>query len=97
MNTNCKIESNVQNEFNSSSLQIQNLASEFKQNITTIKVREIDKRYTHANLNFGRCTQDCCSNISSHWLTRQNSDYCQSDLICNRHAKLWTQVRDLLA
>ena len=62
----------------------------------TIKVRELDKRYTHANPKQGKCTFENCEHTSTHWLTRQNSDYCQSDMICHQHAKIWMQVRDLI-
>jgi|GEM_PF-5324533 len=96
MKTNFNIKTNVRNEPNSSSFQIENIASELQETITIIKIRELNKRYTHANPKSGRCTQDCCPNVSTHWLTRENSDYCQSDMICNQHAKLWMEIRDLL-
>lgn len=64
---------------------------------TIIQVRELDKRYTHANPKLGKCTLDCCQNNSTHWLTRQNAEYCQSDMVCHQHAKIWMQVRDLVS
>ena len=61
-----------------------------------IEVRELDKRYTYANPKQGKCTMPGCNIIATHWLTRQSKSYCQSDMICNQHAILWTQIKDLL-
>lgn len=63
----------------------------------SIKIREIDKRYTYANPKKGKCTMDCCNNQGTHWLTRNNENYCQSDIVCNQHANIWMQVKDLIS
>ncbi|MEM8674752.1 MAG: hypothetical protein AAGF83_12885 [Cyanobacteria bacterium P01_G01_bin.67] len=73
--------------------QVANTSSELK---CKIEVRELDKRYTYANPKQGKCTMSCCDNIATHWLTRQSKEYCQSDMICNKHAILWTQVKNLI-
>lgn len=71
-------------------------------NLTTrnkdqIKIREIQKRYTQFNLNISKCTVKLCSNNATHWLTRQNAEYCQSDMVCEYHAKIWMQVKNLIS
>ena len=67
------------------------------QNKDQIKIKELHKKYTHANPKREKCTVESCSNNATHWLTRQNSEYCQSDMICNHHASIWLQVKNLLA
>ena len=67
------------------------------QNQDQIRIKEIDNKYTQANLKREKCTVKSCSNNATHWLTRQNSEYCQSDMICNHHASIWMQVKNLLA
>lgn len=61
-----------------------------------IQIRELDKRYTHANPRRGKCTMSSCPNNATHWLTRNNAHYCQSDMVCNHHAILWMQVKELV-
>jgi hypothetical protein len=61
----------------------------------TIKLRELDKRYTYANLRAG-CAFDGCDRAASHWLTRTCDHYCQSDLVCPKHAQLWLEVKYIL-
>lgn len=63
----------------------------------TIKLRELDKRSTYANSKQGKCTMSNCTNKVTHWLTRQNADYCQSDMICHQHAVIWMQVKNLVS
>lgn len=75
-------------------VQVENLSSELK---NTVEIRELDKRYTYANPKQGKCTMESCSNNATHWLTRQSADYCQSDMVCNQHAMIWMQVRDLIS
>lgn len=62
-----------------------------------IKIRELDKKYTHANHKRGKCTVKHCTNNATHWLTRQNSEYCRSDMVCNLHAAIWMEVKSLIA
>jgi hypothetical protein len=62
-----------------------------------IQIRELDKKYTHANPRKGRCNMDQCTNLATHWITRNNANYCQSDMACNQHALIWTQVKDLIS
>ena len=62
-----------------------------------VVIRELDKRYTHANPKRGKCTIECCSNNATHWLTRTSTDYCQSDMVCNQHAMIWMQVKNLIS
>ncbi|PSB06926.1 hypothetical protein C7B62_21475 [Pleurocapsa sp. CCALA 161] len=61
-----------------------------------IEIRELDKRLTHANPKRGKCTMEGCDNCATHWLTRSNVDYCQSDMVCNKDAIIWMQVKDLI-
>lgn len=61
----------------------------------TIIIRVLDKRYTYARYQCG-CAMDGCQKKPTHWLTRSNQYYCQSDLICSRHARIWYQVKKLL-
>ena len=61
-----------------------------------IKVRELDKRYTYANLKRGKCTMDSCQNHATHWLTRYNQTCCQSDMVCHQHAKLWMEIKNII-
>lgn len=61
-----------------------------------IQIRELDKRLTHANPKRGKCTMEGCHNCATHWLTRSNVDYCQSDMVCNKDAIIWMQVKDLI-
>jgi hypothetical protein len=61
-----------------------------------ILLRELDKKFTHANPKVGKCTIESCNNHATHWLTRRNVDYCQSDMVCNHHANIWMQVKDLI-
>lgn len=61
-----------------------------------IQIRELDKRYTHANPRKGRCNMEQCTNLATHWITRNNANYCQSDMACNQHALIWMQVKDLI-
>ena len=97
MKSTLKIKSADRNKQKELFFQVNNLSVELQKTVTVVQVRELDKRYTYANPNRGRCTIDCCLNISTHWLTRYNSDYCQSDMICNQHAQMWMQVRDLVS
>jgi hypothetical protein len=62
-----------------------------------IQIRELDKRYTHANPRKGRCNMEQCTNLATHWITRNNANYCQSDMACNQHALIWMQVKDLIS
>jgi hypothetical protein len=62
-----------------------------------IQIRELDKRYTHANPRKGRCNMEECTNFATHWITRNNANYCQSDMACNQHALIWMQVKDLIS
>lgn len=62
-----------------------------------IQIRELDKRYTHANPRKGRCNMEECTNLATHWITRNNANYCQSDMACNQHALIWIQVKDLIS
>lgn len=62
-----------------------------------IQIRELDKRHTHANPRKGRCTMEGCNNQATHWLTRNNSDYCQSDMVCHKDATIWMQVKELIS
>jgi hypothetical protein len=62
-----------------------------------IQIRELDKRYTHANPRKGRCNMEKCKNLATHWITRNNANYCQSDMACNLHALIWIQVKDLIS
>ncbi|MFM2310986.1 MAG: hypothetical protein RLZZ04_262 [Cyanobacteriota bacterium] len=62
-----------------------------------IQIRELDKRYTHANPRRGRCNMEKCNNLATHWITRNNANYCQSDMACNQHALIWIQVKDLIS
>jgi hypothetical protein len=62
-----------------------------------ILIRELDKRHTHANLIRCRCTMEGCTNQATHWLTRNNIDYCQSDMVCNKDAIIWMQVKELIS
>lgn len=62
-----------------------------------IQIRELDKKHTHANLRRGRCTMEACNNQATHWLTRNNVDYCQSDMVCHKHAIIWMQVKELIS
>lgn len=61
-----------------------------------IQIRELDKRLTYTNLKRGKCTMEGCDNYATHWLTRSNVDYCQSDMVCNKDAIIWKQVKDLI-
>lgn len=61
-----------------------------------IQIRELDKKYTQANPKRGRCTMEGCTNQATHWLTRSNVNYCQSDMVCNQDAIIWMQVKDLI-
>ncbi|MGB5633730.1 MAG: hypothetical protein WBM44_27875 [Waterburya sp.] len=79
--------------FENLATQVENLSSELEHRI---EIRELDKRSTQANPKGSKCTIDCCSNDSTHWLTRQSKDYCQSDMVCNEHAMIWMQVKDLI-
>ncbi|NJK57646.1 MAG: hypothetical protein HC939_17420 [Pleurocapsa sp. SU_5_0] len=74
--------------------EIANLSSEIEE---AIQIRELDKRYTHANHKKGRCNLEGCDNQATHWLTRSNADYCRSDMVCNLHATIWMQVKDLIS
>ena len=74
----------------------QQLTNPIPQAEQKIEIRELDKRYTHANPKQGKCTMPGCNHVATHWLTRQSKNYCQSDMICNQHAILWRQVKDLL-
>ena len=74
----------------------QQLTEPLSQLNNKVEVRELDKRYTYANPKQGKCAMPSCNSIATHWLTRQSKDYCQSDMICNQHAILWAQVKDLL-
>ena len=74
--------------------QVGNLLSKLED---TVEIRELDKRYTHANPKHGKCTMEGCTNNATHWLTRQSTDYCQSDMICNQHAITWIQVKNLIS
>jgi hypothetical protein len=62
-----------------------------------IQIRELDKRYTHANPRKGRCYMEQCTNLATHWITRNNANYCQSDMACNQHTLIWMQVKDLIS
>jgi hypothetical protein len=62
-----------------------------------IQIRELDKRYTHANHKRGKCNLEGCNDKATHWLTRRNSDYCRSDMICTQHVMVWIQVKDLIS
>jgi hypothetical protein len=62
-----------------------------------IQIRELDKRHTHANPRRGRCTMEGCTNQATHWLTRNNSNYCQSDMVCHKDAIIWMQVKELIS
>lgn len=62
-----------------------------------IQIRELDKRYTHANPRAGRCTMEGCTNQATHWLTRNNLNYCQSDMVCHKDAIIWMQVKELIS
>ncbi len=62
-----------------------------------IEIRELNKQYTYANPKEGMCLMACCTNKATHWLTRNNANYCQSDMICHQHAVIWKQVRDLIS
>ncbi len=62
-----------------------------------IEIRELSKQYTYANPKQGMCMMACCTNKATHWLTRNNANYCQSDMICHQHAIIWKQVRDLIS
>ncbi|MGD1919194.1 MAG: hypothetical protein ACFCAD_10055 [Pleurocapsa sp.] len=73
---------------------VKNQPSEIKQKI---EIRELDKRYTYANPKRGTCTIDSCDKKATHWLTRQNADYCQSDMICHQHAILWMDIKELIS
>lgn len=85
-------DSQVENNFDLA----QQLTNPVPQTEHKIEVRELDKRYTHANPKQGKCNMPDCNNVATHWLTRQSKNYCQSDMICNQHAILWQQVKDLL-
>jgi hypothetical protein len=74
--------------------QIENLSFGLEE---IILLRELDKKFTHANPRIGRCTMKSCNNHATHWLTRSNVDYCQSDMVCNQHANIWMQVKDLIS
>jgi hypothetical protein len=65
-----------------------------------IQIQELDKKYTHANHKRSKCNLcniEGCKNKATHWLTRRNSDYCRSDLVCNQHAMVWMQVKNLIS
>jgi hypothetical protein len=62
-----------------------------------IQIRELDKRYTHGNPRKGRCNIEKCHNLATHWITRNNANYCQSDMACNQHVLIWMQVKDLIS
>jgi hypothetical protein len=62
-----------------------------------ISIRELDKRHTYANPTKGKCTMEGCNNQATHWLTRNNVDYCQSDMVCNKDAIIWMQVKELIS
>lgn len=79
-----------------SKLSRQTIENSVFENKEIIQIRELDKRYTHANPNRGKCIVESCTNSSTHWLTRQNTHYCQSDMVCNQHAMLWMQVKELI-
>jgi hypothetical protein len=74
--------------------QIENLSFGLEE---IILLRELDKRFTHANPRIGKCTMKSCNNYATYWLTRNNLDYCQSDMVCNQHANIWMQVKDLIS
>lgn len=73
--------------------QIKNLSYGLKK---IIQIRELDQRLTHANPKRCRCTMEGCHNYATHWLTRSNVDYCQSDMVCNKDAIIWMQVKNLI-
>jgi len=62
-----------------------------------IQIRELDKKYTHANHKRGKCNLEGCNNKATHWLTRINSGYSRSDMVCHQHAMIWMQVKDLIS
>lgn len=95
MKSNFKIESVDRSQLND--FQVEDLPVKLPTTPTIIQVRELDKKYTHANSNSGKCTLDNCSHHPTHWLTRQNADYCQSDMVCHQHAKIWMQVKNLVS
>ena len=97
MKSTFEIKSADKSQVNNLSFQVNQLPAELLTTSTVIQVRELDKRYTHANPKLGKCTLDGCQNCSTHWLTRQNADYCQSDMICNQHAQMWMEVQDLVS
>ncbi|MEO1669724.1 MAG: hypothetical protein AAFR77_02890 [Cyanobacteria bacterium J06631_2] len=63
----------------------------------TIEIHELDHKYTNANLKEARCTMVGCDNQATHWLTRINANYCQSDMVCHHHATIWMKVRYLIS
>lgn len=75
----------------------QSLQSLATRNKDQISIKELNKKYTYANPKRGKCTVKSCSNNATHWLTRQNDEYCQSDMVCNHHASIWIQVKNLLS
>jgi len=62
-----------------------------------VKIRELDKRYMTENYKPAKCTMENCSRNATHWLTRQNSEYCQSDMVCSFHSEIWMEVKSLIA
>ncbi|MEO1690212.1 MAG: hypothetical protein AAFR63_01605 [Cyanobacteria bacterium J06631_6] len=62
-----------------------------------IEIRELDRRYTHANPKKGLCTMEGCNHKATHWLTRINANQCQSDMVCNHHAAIWIKVKYLIS
>ncbi|MEM6613407.1 MAG: hypothetical protein AAF652_14340 [Cyanobacteria bacterium P01_C01_bin.72] len=63
----------------------------------TVEIRELDPKYTRANRKKARCTIPGCDNPATHWLTRINANYCQSDMVCHHHATIWMTVRYLIS
>ncbi len=80
--------------FKELSMKVGNLSSNLE---NIVEIRELDKRYTYANPKQSKCTVECCTNNATHWLTRQSTDYCQSDMVCNQHAMIWMQVKNLIS
>ena len=63
----------------------------------TVEIRELDPKYKHSDRKTARCTMPGCDNPATHWLTRINGNYCQSDMVCQHHAAIWMKVRYLIS